>query len=260
MPVRASAAYLDWPWTRDKRFYGPGPQSSLMADLVSYWSMSEGGGDRLDSYGKCSWVPSQGVAGRTAGPFTGSYALSLRIANTASFVCTDNPYFLQLGNRTHTWALWVRLISKPTTSQIFLRRSDSVDADFQIDYSGSAVNRFRFAIWGTPSGPVTATEVVLGSPQVNTWYLLWCEYNYSTKTFGIHVQGNSPTTATLSGFTPDAPQGVATYLGRTQGPDPAFPDADVGPMALWHRLLTNQQKSDYYNTGLGQVPPFFGVA
>src|SRR3990167_1722144 len=237
-------------WPLDVCYYEY-PVSSLMNGLASYWPMKEEGGDRLDSLGRNSFQLSGGTIDRIAGLFANSYATKIRQTNSPRLTTVSNPYNVRLGDRTHTWALWLKFTSRINVG------SGQYVLYIQDDYNLITVcTRLQYAL---QVGEAEASiNTGAGSVLQDIWYLVWAWNHREAQTIGIQLQESSVVDndygvdLVRTGILRNLQLG---YLSAGNGQL----DCDVGPIALWHRLLTQAEKDLYYNNGNGLVPNFLGV-
>jgi len=244
--------------------YNEYPVSSLMTGLVSYWPMKEEGGNRLDSFGRSSFVLQNGVPERITGPFKDSYAAKLRRSSEHWFKAPASSW-QQIGIRSATWAVWLRfnslVVDAGWGAQAIINLGSGVSNSYLLRYRTSENALDWFVVRDGGVGSAQADDVGLGQPVLNTWYLVWCWNDLANKTIGIQTQGYAESTDTY----PDSIWNIAEAtlnLGRQHSASLgkfAPLDADVGPIALWHRLLSQSEKDAYYNDGNGLVPEFLGV-
>ena len=244
--------------------YNEYPVSSLMTGLVSYWPMKEEGGNRLDSFGRNSFVLQASKTDRIAGPFSNSYAIKLRRGLGCWFRSPANGW-QDISKVSATWAVWLRfnslVVDAGLNSQFLLHLAQGSNSSYFLRYR-TVENSLQFEVVRiNGAAAVDANDDGLGQPVLDTWYLVWFWHDLSNKTIGIQTQGYNATTNTypdsiwsLTGATLSLGQGQVVSQNKF-GPI----DADVGPIALWHRLLSQSEKDAYYNDGNGLVPEFLGV-
>ena len=215
---------------------------TLTNNLVSYWKLDEPLGPRTDSVGGNNLKDSADVSVYTGGK---KYA-SAQFNGNGYLSIPDNPS-LNTGNSDFTIAAWVRLNSKGQYDTLLGKDDVAKNREYML-MRDSETDRWSFWIdaanlkWIKASSPVIAT---------NTWYFIVAWHDSSADTINIQVD-NSPVNSLPTGgvFPPD---GTANFEigGRSGG---AYPfNGAIDEIGFWKRTLTEQERSDLYNSGKGNT-------
>jgi hypothetical protein len=161
----------------------------------------------------------------------------------------------------HNWTigLWVKLTDNTEGSTFVSKWAESSDdRRYMIQYS-EALDTFRFRI-STDGTAGTVTNITPGgfTPILNRWYCIIVEFDtvnnraelkvYDAVT-GQSFTGAATVSAEFSSISDDASFqiGAATDFS-TAG---QYCDADIDNLWMWHRVLTNQEKTQFFNNGNG---------
>jgi len=225
---------------------GGAAASTLLDDLVSWWSLDEASGSRADSHGSNTLTDSNTVTQATgkvstAGQFTKVNSEHLTVPAT---------HGLHGGDRDIAIVLWVYLDSD-TTEGLVRCGTGGVAAshDYILFHVGGATKRFEWDVAEGSSFNVLHSDN-FGNTALATWYFVVCEYNASTNTSSIQV--NNGTADTLGSITSPNLIGNEFDLGRYHS---SWHDGRLDEVAFWSRLLTADEKTELYNSGLGIAYP-----
>lgn len=115
---------------------------------------------------------------------------------------------------------------------------------FWLSLSNFVANRLTWSVFNTSNAAFSATfatDIVLSG-----WYSAIGSYRASDKQVALKVNGNAPVTATLTGTPRTA--GTEFNLGFSAA---RYFDGRICPAAFWTRLLTDEEKTQWYNNGAG---------
>jgi hypothetical protein len=144
-----------------------------------------------------------------------------------------------VGDEDFTSAGWVYLDSK-VGNEYIINRGD--DAGIYFD---SAADRFRFRV----TGGVNANADNLGSPSLGTWYFVVGWHDSVNNQIGIQV--NSGTANTTSHSTGVTDNNTVLAIGAYDSvPNHTF-NGRIDEVGFWKKVLTAQERTDLYNSGLG---------
>lgn len=233
--------------------------STLASGLVGFWTMDEVTGTNYhDSFGGFTMgannTPTTTV-GPSGGIVTGSGIdferdntefLDLTAARSADFVIGNSPF---------TWAAWVRLESKPG-DMVFAAKDDiSLQRSWNIGWQNSS-DRFRFAARNSLGTFIGRNADNLGSPSLDTWYLVF--WGYDPGAGEIFVQVNDLAVETVAFSNPPIDNSnVGLTFGKINSVSTPIPlDGSMDSVGAWNRLLTDTEKTELYNEGRGLTYPF----
>ena len=229
-----------------------GAASSLLTNLVSWWSLDETSGTRYDSHGSNDLTDNATVtyaAGKqgNAAEFVNANAEYLDRATTAALKGPAAGDF--------TIALWVYL-------------GTAADLRGIIDYGyGASAGQYNYRLrrrgasgvgylsWLVPNSgsevkadttdPVFLTE--------SSWYFVIADYDSTADLIGISLNNGTRDTASVTtpndvGSSPTFRIGAEKFAGRSW-------DGLIDEVAYWSRLLTTDEKTSLYNSGSGIAYP-----
>ena len=216
--------------------------STLLTDLLSWWSLDEASGTRADSHGSNDLTDVNTVGQATgkvndAGNFV---AANLEVLSLAS------PNNLSDADRDFTFATWVYLDSPSGFSGIARAGSSTAATahNWLLLYDVSS-SRFQFYVVDNVTWKlVTANN--FGAPSASTWYLLIGEFDAVAGTIGLSV--NNGTMDTTTGVSTPSSTSRNFELGLYST---YYWDGRIDEAAYWSRLLTTDEKSELWNSSNG---------
>jgi hypothetical protein len=227
---------------------GPSP---LLDGLVSYWTLDEGLGTRVDSQGSNNLTDNNTV-GSAAG----------KISNAASFVAANTEYLsststaLQMGTNDYAVSFWLKTSSALQMTPLY--NGAYRETGWYIATLSGGNLFLKFSDIPFPSGtPPNGSSV--GSYADGNWHHVVVNFDRDSNV-SMYVDGNTtPVIAfDISGYAgnvaPFRPFLVGAYedgLGRS-----FFFDGLIDEIGIWGRILTLTEISDLYNSGVGLTYPF----
>lgn len=204
--------------------------------------MKEASGTRYDVVGGNHLTDFNGVGQATgiignAGVFDAAKAL-YRASNTT----------LQAGSIDFTWSCWVYMTNKPAQYMGVIAKQSEY-----LLYYDHQTDRM---LWH-PAG-YDAFANSLGSPQLNTWYYMVGWHDLGTG--GFLLINDNYLDSDLSGTARavnDNELDIGTFDNRNN-PTIGW-QGRIDEVAFWKRLLTDDEKTQLYNGGLGFGYPFGAV-
>lgn len=206
---------------------------SLLTDLISYWKLDEASGTRADSHGTNHLADNNTVAS-AVGKVYGT-AADFEDANSESLSCAVGG--LQTGNADYTVGAWVKLESKPTEATVYTNQYPGAILRYR-----SSSDRFEFFF----GAGVQAQATSFGSPSLGVWYFVVGWYDAAADRIRIQVNDGTVNETTE---TTGAAGGATVQIGARNTAN--FFDGLIGPVAVWGRVLTSQERTDLYNAGAG---------
>ena len=217
--------------------------STLTDGLVSWWSLDETSGTRVDSHGSNDLTDNNTVtyvAGKqgNAAEFTKANLEYLNVAAT---------HGLHGGDRDFTCAGWAYVRNGSGLQGICGTGSSTAGAASSDWWVGISSSKFIFyGEVGTTHKPLTANT--FGAISADTFYFFVAEYNATTDTLGLSV--NNGTVDTLGSVTALNNTGNDFNVGLGFS-NIAYLNGGADEIAFWSRLLTADEKTELYNSGSG---------
>ena len=219
--------------------------STLLDGLVSYWALEETSGTRYDSVGDNDLTDNNTV-GYAAGKHN----------NAASFVAANSEYLnfaspVIPANSDFTVAHWQYLAAdEAATGMLSWKTNGALQNDqhgifFEPNNSG---NHRMYVRRGYGPG------IELGDNR-GAWILVVYEYVHATTTTRLMGLG---TAANHGVWTADS----VAAVGNNNAFDIGGPDATIymngriDEMAIWNRVLTDDERTELYAAGAGKFYPF----
>jgi len=223
---------------------GPfGGHATLTDGLVSYWPLDEESGTRVDIVGTNDLTDNNtvGFASVTGPPnFPAGKAASFVAANSEYLSIADNASVSLTGSTT--WVAWVKPASAGTTRPVIAKRQTSIEFQLLVDNSNTIAAYIEDSVAG--SATFSGSAVV----SAGSWHLLIWWYDASDKKiYGLVDNANQQVSSALPNSPRDSNQ--AFEIGRSAA---AFHyGGEIGPVLLYSRVLTAQERTDLYAAGAG---------
>lgn len=231
---------------------GSGP-SSLLTSLISYWTLEEASGTRVDSVvASGNDLTDNNTA--TQNPGKVGNAAQFTSANSESLTRNDNAS-LSTGDIDFTVAAWVYLDSKAARQTIATKGGGGAPGsdEWVLDYLNSS-DRFRFFTGGASYKIATANN--LGSPSTATWYFIVAWHDAAADTVNIQVNDGTVNSTATTGV---APSDTTQQFKIGQYGASFYMDGRVDEIGFWKRVLTAAERTALYNSGNGRTYPFTGT-
>lgn len=202
--------------------------STLLDGLVSWWSLDEASGTRVDSHGSNNLTDNN-----TVGSATG------KISTAASFVQANSEYLsgtASLPGGSFSFAAWVQ----PTSGGV------AFYPYFEIDASGDACDVFAFqSKWQCRTQGNTILDSGVAT-SAGVWAFV--VFGHDGSTAFISVNGGAKSTLSNGALTFAATENF--NIGKQLNAGNYF-DGLVDEAALWNRELTAAEITELYNSGNG---------
>ena len=239
--------------TFDRRAAVAAAASSLLTDLVSYWTLNETSGTRNDSVGS-NHLGVIGTVGSGAGKIGNAATFTRDAANALSVA--DNAT-LSVGDIDFTLAFWYYPATFDDWHNIVAKRGLTGGFGNEYYVECPTTRRPYFGCQKADnSGPVVATW---GSTIAATnWCFVLCYHDATGDVIGIQINNGTAVTASIVGGVRDAGQPFQIGGVSAFGKDYSVNGA-VDECGFWKRLLTPAEKTALYNSGNGITYPFAGT-
>lgn len=224
--------------------------ATLADDLVSYWALDEESGTRYDSVGSNDLQDNNTVGFEAvAGPpnFPGGKAASFVAANDESLT-RAYASLVDWPQADFHIAGWVNVADGNVAGGWICRRGGGVGLnDWRILFIGTNERLYLSATTDGTNETLLANSGA-GSAPLNQW--LFLEVRRSGTTLGIAVNGGAFADVTQSPI-PNGTSPLVIGNINSGGVAGFTPTAQYGPIMLWSRVLTVQERTDLYNSGDG---------
>ncbi len=223
----------------------PHPQTGddISNALAAFWHLDATSGTRADT-----WVNSVDLLdGNTVTNMLG------KGGPAAYFTRANSEYLYQTvatalapGDADYTFALWVRLTTKPADMGIVTKADNGTTREYALYYD-SVADSFIFELYAAGGASIGTAEAGLFTPLVDEWYFVICSYDASEDAIQIEIDNTYVGLATASG-TP-AQTGANFELGRNEASE--YLDGALDELWFWDRLLTSAEKDQLLNDNHG---------
>jgi hypothetical protein len=217
---------------------------TLKNDLVAWWQLDELSGDRVSKIGGITLADSNSVLYQTgkrgnAAQFVSGSSQDLWIADTSS---------LSFGDEDFTVACWVKFTTTTATQGLVAKWDNgSNDKEYQLQYSNS-LDRICFSISNDGSTVTTEAGDILGSPADGTWYCVIGWHDSVNDTLNIQINDGEIDSQSYANGCND---NIADFAIGSRGHVDNFANALIDEVAIWSRVLTEEERSLYYLNTLG---------
>jgi len=213
---------------------------ALTDDLVSWWTMEETSGTRLDSHGSNDLTDNNTVLYGTG--IIGNGA-DFESANT-EYLSKSSPSGVPLNDLPRAFSAWVKLESLPATDSFrqiigYGTHAENQKQEFVVA-NLSSVYTLRSDYYGGGQGSTPF------SPSTATWYHFVMSYDGTTITF--YKDGSALGTASGHDYANTASLlHIGAFLNGTE----QLMDGIVDEVAIWSRDLSSDEVTELYNGGAG---------
>lgn len=214
------------------------PSSSLLTDLVAWWSMDEASGNRADSHSGGHTLTDTGSVG----------SATAKQSNGADFEESSSHYLdlsdgspFDFGDADFTFAFWFNPESTSGTDYIIDHFDNSSEGFFIATTAAGNIN-FRVYSSGLQVNFTHATSLSNG-----TWYFVVVYHDSTSNEVGVSLDNGSFLTASCA----VGPGDPATNFRIGSRRDNAVNELDgiLDEVASWSRLLTSDEITELFNSG-----------
>jgi hypothetical protein len=227
--------------------YGPLPVTPRN-NLISWWTMDEESGMRVDSYGTNDLSDINTVlyaAGKV------NNAADFEVGNNEYLSHVDNADLSFAGNDPFTIACWVNQESQAgggSANRIVSKSAGAGNHEYRLSYLGTE-DRFTFEVSQNGNNVTQVDADDLGAPALSTWYFVVAWHDPVADVIAIQVNNGTPDTAAHATGIFDGTSLFCVGIlnaGEAQG----F-DGLIDEVGLWNRVLTASERTTLYNDGYG---------
>lgn len=222
-------------------FEGMTFDEGLRRGLLAWYDLDDTSGSRADSLGANNLTDNNTVPSTTG-----------KIGNAASFTRADGDYLSHVdnalfsrGNTDFTYVCWVALRNKTTTQRIAGKFNTVGNQRETLLQYNQTTDRFNFVLSNDGTAVNTIAANNFGSPAINTLYMLAGWHDSVNDELCLSVNAGNPnrTPHTTGVFDSSAPFTISNPSNGLDG--------SVDLFGIWSRVLSRDEISDLYNSGLG---------
>lgn len=233
----------------------PSSPSPLLTDLVAYWKLDETSGNRLDSHGS-NTLTDNGSVGST----TGKQGNAVDIDGATATLSVASNSALQLpGDWTISVWVYPHVVDAAIAGEVpyfpyVLGKDDNTDRNYAIRFFDTldASPTIEAAV-GTSSG--FQRLAWSASVSANTWYHIVTWYVSATTTLYLSVNNGTPVSTVLTG-TLTVGNASLIFGKRGDSTSGSLYDGLVDEPGIWKRVLSSNERTALYNSGVGVTYPF----
>lgn len=226
-----------------------GGESLGVSNLVSYWTLDEASGTRIDSRGSRNLSDNNTVTSATGVQSNGAVFDNANDEYLSYLVPEgDDLYFDD--NASFSISLWVKFTTVSGTIWVFGMDGTGSTSGLYTLYSTGA--RLTFAMQDASSTDIK-TVAVDSDIEDDTWYMVTCAYDSTAGVIKIKLNdGDYVTTAYSGGVrTPDSYPNLFT-VGKN---GIQYFDGSIDEFSIWNKVLDDDETAVIYNNGGGITAP-----
>lgn len=218
---------------------GGGGGNGLLTNLVSYWTMDETSGTRVDSHGTNDLTDNNTVSS-AAGKF----------GNAASFVRANSEFLSVADNASlsitsaFSISFWVRFNSSNVLQVVASKQGATGNRSWQVQHTPG--NRLKFIVYTSSASKGKDLESSVAITTAS-WYHVVCTFIPSTA-MQITVNGTL-SEGTDSIFPAIADSSAQFRLGYIDVPGAYHLDGELDEIGIWSRALSSTDRTNLYNSG-----------
>lgn len=218
-------------------------EGTLATNLIAYWKLNETSGTRADYKGGNTLTDNNTV---TSNPGKQDNAAQFAKANSEYLSIADNTA-LSTGNISFSMAGWFYFDDKSTASGLAGKHETSGQYEYLLYYDGADRVRFAVSSTGTSTAEITASNH--GAIAINTWLFVAAWHDSVNDQICISVNNGS---ANCLVHTAGVRDGTSPFqIGRSATGNYFAGRADE--LGFWKKVLTSQERTDLYNSGIGNT-------
>lgn len=226
--------------------------STLLSNLVAYWTLDEASGTRFDSTASDQDLAPTNNVNSGTGLISNAIVMPNPVTSADWLWIADNST-MSVGDIDFTFTTWIWFTNLPSAlgaDATFLKKDEVAGVrDYRLEVLGNfPFDQARWTKWAPATDtPASVTASSFGALSAATWYWICVWHDAGNNEIGISIN-NSATNVTSTST------GVAdTAAGFRLGMDLMGRQDETG---FWKRLLTADEKATNYNGGLGKTYPF----
>lgn len=213
---------------------------ALTDNLISWWSLDEASGTRVDSHGSNDLSDSNSV-GSTAGKIGNAAVFSVSSSNRL-FVASNSD--LQPGSSDFTVSLWVYV------DEVFTPANRGIAGKATAGFSAVVEWSLGFDGGGTPRFYAAGTNVAISSLSSNAWVQLTAWRDGSSGVIGVSTNNGAPQTTSIVSSPTSSGNTTIGFAVRGAFQDYYF-NGRVDEVGFWKRCLSPAERTQLYNSGNG---------
>ena len=228
--------------------------SGLLTNLISYWTLDEASGTRVDSVvASGNDLTDNNTVTQAAG----------KVGNAGQFVEANLEYLsradnalLSTGDIDFTFAGWFYLDAIPTAAgNDILGKFATNEIEHAVElYRAAGQDHFRFFVSSNGTG-ATGDLDNIETMATATWHFFVVWHDSVANTINSQLNNGTVRSAAYSAGVQD---GTAAFnIGRAV--TTRYFNGRIDEVPFWKRVLTATERTNLYNSGNGVTYPFTGV-
>lgn len=218
-----------------------GPGSTLKTGLLAYWPMNEASGNRVDVHGGYVFADNYGAGYNTGKVYAN--VLEMLDAGNEGLTCSS-PGALNFADVDFTIALWYYPYSFPlinTYQHLYRTGRNIFTGGFCIKIAYNS--QLAFIVFNSSSLKYASVHCPIAA--INAWY--FCVFSHDTTNNKVYASSNNSIPNEVAWSYAMSAGTEQLKIGRED--DPA--DFRLGPIAVWNRVLSADERTALYNGGNG---------
>lgn len=218
---------------------------TVSTDLVSFWEMNEASGNAPDEEGSNNLADNNTVGSDTGNTY--ATARDLERDNSEFFSISSNSDF-DLSTTSYTWMFWLKPESFPGSMYILNKSllGAQSSADYRLQTVGTGTTLSYYIGDGT-----NQEKIDVGTLATGEWSL--SIFGYDSTSDEMFASFNGSSLQTVSPSFSRRNQNIQINFGALIPSFTSGFDGLMGPVALWHKSLSNSEIKWLYNLGKGRT-------
>ena len=219
--------------------------SSLLNNLVAWWSLDEASGNRADSHTSSYTLTQTGAVGSTTGK-VGNAATGFSSSN---YLSNSNSAFNPSGS--FYVAGWVRFTNVTTSQTVIGKYATTTNNRGWLVYLGGSDSKMVLQVSSNGAAATVAAVASTSTITANTWTFVEAYYNHAASQIGIAVNGEAFSTVSFTGpiFASTAP--LICGLINTSSPTLIATTGSFDEILIMSRVPTSAERAELYAAGAG---------
>lgn len=212
-------------------------------NLFGYYRLNEATGNGIDAYLGNNLIQHNGIV-NSSGLI---YPIARTFNGSTQYFDASSSTFGAIGPKeVFSSIIWINLASKANYMAIMTKDDVGSNREYNVYYDVGN-DTFTLELYNGGGSPtITLRTTNFGSPVINTWYMLYWEYNGSSVKINVN---NGPFNSVSFTSTPFS--GGSTFnLGRWSNSSNYY-SGSMGPLRLYKRTLTDAERTTFYDNGYG---------
>jgi len=222
-------------------------RTDMTANMVDFWDMDEASGNIVGEHASITLAETGGTIGTST--IGGRAARDLELGVPQYFWVADSSALSLSSDQAFTVAARVQWESA-TTSSAIVSKDDTSNREFLMYHQhGTGIRLIVWESGGTNAVVTCEFSPGAANPTNGVPYTIVAWHNPVADEVGIQVNAETPCTSAWTLGTRD--QSARFQIGAGIGEGTFTVDGLIGSVGYWKRVLTSDERTEYYAAGAG---------